>query len=393
MVCDSALAWALTLFLAWWLGEWLCGFKMPRILTYSLVGLVAGQGLHWIHGTSAHWGREVADIAVGLALFEIGFRFNPKWLLSNRWVLALGLTESIVTYVAVFLCGLAANLNSVHASVGASLCVATSPISVLRVTRELQSTGQVTNLVLTLSAINAMIALLLFKVSVGVGISMVAEGPPAVPGTILLVVLSSIHLAILAAFVFRGIRWTTKMPHDSVAFTIAIYVALVTILSDALRLSPALSSLVLGISFRAMNIKVTGKYQDFGSFGRFCTLVLFVFVASGIQFAPAIAGMAVGVAMMAARAVVKIGACLIFASPLGIRIQQGGLVGIALMPVSVFGLMLLEQSSQYGVDWLEQLPWFTALALCLEVLGPIATRIAIEWSGEGEPSLVNGRGA
>jgi Kef-type K+ transport system membrane component KefB len=382
MPVENPLSWMCAMLIAWFCGEWWLRWGSPRVLTYSIIGLVLGPGLHWIDPVAIPQGRYITDFAMGLALFEIGFRLNPSWLARNRWVIVTSIGESIATYVAVFGCGIVANLSLLQSSILASLCVATSPISVLRVTRDAQSSGQVTNLILTMSALNSLAAILLFKGSVGIGLHSTSDNNIPLRGAVLFIVLSSIGLAILAAMVFAIVRKWIVMPQDSVAFTIALYVGCVTFAADWARLSPALATIVLGIAFRSLDIKITGKYQDFGSLGRFGTIFLYLYVSAGISFLAAWQGLYLGLFVVLVRAAAKIGMCTFMAKPLGATTRKGFLAGLGLMPVSVFGLIVLEQANQLGMPRFGIFPQFASIALCLEILGPLATSLAIRWSGE-----------
>ena len=99
----QSLAWPLVLLAAWFLGElaherW----RIPRVSTYVAVGLLGGlvnlpglttdiQGLPFL-----------ANVALSLVLFELGYRINLRWFRHNPWVLAVGLVESALTFGLVY---------------------------------------------------------------------------------------------------------------------------------------------------------------------------------------------------------------------------------------------------------------------------------------------------
>jgi Kef-type K+ transport system membrane component KefB len=382
MVLDSSLAWPFCLLLAWIAGEWLSHVRLPRIITYSLCGLACGPALGWLAVKDLPQGRLLADAAMGLLLFEIGYRLNPMWMVRNHWVLITSLIESSLTFLAVFACCMAFDFYWVQATMLASLCMATSPAAVLRVTRDAQSSGQVTNLVLTLSAMNCFFSILAFNAATGVAMQTVSLSAAAAPGTVLMIVSASMALACLGALLFSMVLRLCSLPNESIPFTIALFVACMTVLIDALRLSPALAMLCLGVAFRFLKIKITGRYQDFGSLGRFFTLFLFVFISAAIDLEVAWSGLGFGLLIVLVRGAIKIGVCAYFATLLGTSRRKGALAGLALMPVSAFALMLLEQARHLGINILGSFPPVVAIALLLEILGPIATRVAITQSAE-----------
>ena len=65
------------------------------------------------------------------------------------------------------------------------------------------------------------------------------------------------------------------------------------------------------------------------------------------------------------------------------------MTGLALMPISVFVILLLEQTRYLGVDLLDQLAPLAAVTLVLELLGPIATQWALRRAGETQETRPN----
>ena len=55
------------------------------------------------------------------------------------------------------------------------------------------------------------------------------------------------------------------------------------------------------------------------------------------------------------------------------------------MPLSVFAILLLEQTRHLGIGLVEQLAGVAAMVLLLEVLGPVATQWALRRAGEAHP--------
>jgi NhaP-type Na+/H+ or K+/H+ antiporter len=106
-------------------------------------------------------------MAFGLILFEFGYRINLHWLRINPWIAVSGLAESAATFGVVYLISHLTGMPPLTSLLLASLAMSTSPAGVLRVINEEDSSGQVTERVLHLVAINSVIALFVFKVVVG----------------------------------------------------------------------------------------------------------------------------------------------------------------------------------------------------------------------------------
>ena len=161
-------AWPLMLLTAWLAGEWLYRrWRLPRVCAYGVIGLVlSGTGLSRGLGPHEALGF-LANVALSLSLFELGYRVNPRWFRHNPWVLAAALAQALATFAAVFWVAGRFDLPVDHRLVLAALCAATSPAAVMRVTHELRSAGQVTERLLHLCAVNCLVAVLLLKLVVG----------------------------------------------------------------------------------------------------------------------------------------------------------------------------------------------------------------------------------
>ncbi len=132
----TSLAWPFAIAIAWIAGEFGQRWTgLPRISFYGLVGFALASP------SSASCRRRpatgavpvLADVAFGLILFELGYRINLRWLRTNPWIGISGLVESLATFVAVYLIALAFGTPQLTALMLASLSMATSPATVVRV--------------------------------------------------------------------------------------------------------------------------------------------------------------------------------------------------------------------------------------------------------------------
>ena len=166
------IVWPLMLLAAWLAGEWLYGrWQLPRVCAYGAVGLLIG-GIGLSQGVASRETQGfMANVALSLTLFELGYRVNPRWFRHNPWVLIAGVVQSLLAFGAVFWVAGLFGVSIDQRLVLAALCVATSPAAVMRVTHELRSAGQVTERLLHLCALNCLIAVLLLKMVVATGTS------------------------------------------------------------------------------------------------------------------------------------------------------------------------------------------------------------------------------
>ena len=141
----QTIAWPAVLLLAWFLAEHLHErWHVPRVTSYVAVGLL-GSLLNLPGFTSELAALPfLANVALSLVLFELGYRINVRWFGHNPWVLALGIVESLITFGAVYAATGWFDLPQDHRLIIAALSISASPAGVVRVANELRSAGQAT---------------------------------------------------------------------------------------------------------------------------------------------------------------------------------------------------------------------------------------------------------
>ncbi|MDF6804883.1 cation:proton antiporter, partial [Escherichia coli] len=131
-------------------GAALCGefaraaLKLPRIVGYAAAGLVAGVlGRPLIDTDMLDQTHILIEMALALALFELGHRLSFEWLRANRWLLLTSGFESLLTWgLVTWVLQLFGVTASVAVAAGA-IAVATSPTVLLQLKNELRAEGQV----------------------------------------------------------------------------------------------------------------------------------------------------------------------------------------------------------------------------------------------------------
>ena len=379
-------AWPLMLLAAWLAGEWLARrWHAPRVCAYGVVGL-ALSGLGVSQGVASHAALGLlANMALALTLFELGYRINPRWLLRNPWLLVAGVAQGLLTFAAVLWIGGQFGLALDQRLVLASLCVATSPAAVMRVTHELRSAGQVTERLLHLCALNCLLAVLLFKGVVGYWhLQTSGDVGKAAFNSIYVIVLSGVAGAALGVVAPALNRLATSSQSTTVTF--AMCVLLLTGISQSLQLSPLLAALAFGAVARERRIKLSHAQRNFGVLGDVLSAFLFVFIGSLLSWSGLLGSLLLGAAVLAARSSVHTLVNLGIARVSGTTFRKGALTGLALMPMSAFAVLLLEESRRYGFALArDSLPVIVGLLVLLEVIAPWVTQRALLWAGEAQP--------
>ena len=380
------IAWPLMLLAAWLAGEWLYRrWQVPRVCAYGAVGLLLG-GVGLSQGVASRETQGfMANVALSLTLFELGYRVNQRWFRHNPWVLIAGIAQALLTFGTVFWVSGLFGVAIDHRLVLAALCVATSPAAVMRVTHELRSAGQVTERLLHLCALNCLIAVLLLKMVVGYWhLETSGDLGKAAFDSIYVIALSLVAGAAFGVVAPLLNRLATSSQATTVTFAIAVL--LLTGVAQSLHLSSLLAALAFGAIARERRIMLSHAQRNFGALGDVLTVFLFVFVGSLLSWSGLLASLLLGIAVLLARTVSHTLVNLSLARVSGTTFRKGALTGLALMPMSVFALLLLEESRAYGFDLaIESLPVIIGLLILLEVLGPLATQRALVLAREAHP--------
>ena len=133
----------------------------PRMLGYTMVGLVAGWvgfgDLPWpLQGSSAL----LLELAVGASLLLAASQVSLPWLLRQPWLLLQSLGESLLTLVVVTAALLALGWGWAVALAVGVISMAASPAVLLRIADDLRASGAVTDRSLLLATISTLLALL-----------------------------------------------------------------------------------------------------------------------------------------------------------------------------------------------------------------------------------------
>jgi Kef-type K+ transport system membrane component KefB len=382
----TSLAWPFSITVAWLVGEFGQRWTgLPRISFYGVAGFVLAApqlGVLPRPDTAAGPALLLADVAFGLVLFELGYRINLRWLRTNPWIGAAGLTEALLTFGAVLCVARALGAPEINALMLASLSMATSPATLVRVINEQRSSGQVTERALHLCALNCVLAVFAFNASVGLWIFRTFEDVgDALWNSLVVLAVSAFTGAVFGLVVPALLRALGKMAQDgTVAFALAV-ILLVSI-TFTLGLSPVVAALAFGLMARHRRVAFSQTQRNFGALGELLTVVLFVFVASTLDWQKVWAGGALAVALVVARLATKTLGVMAFAHLSGISWRKGALTGVALVPLSVFVILLIEHARLAGVQVVEELRAVAAVTMLLEVFGPILLQRALVWARE-----------
>lgn len=384
LVVLTGVAWPAALTIAWLAGEaahrWL---GLPRVSSYGIAGFVmaSSQG-GFLNSQGGGSVALLADFAFALILFELGYRINLRWLRVNPWMGLASVTEALGTFVVVFGIAQAFGLAQLPSLLLASLTMSTSPAAVVRVVNEMRCSGQVTERLLHLTALNCVLTLLFFKVILAYWV-MSSNGSifVALWSTIVVLLVSTALGTMFGVAVPSLLRRIAPVNH-STTIAFALSILLLTALTHFLKFSPLLAALAFGLVSRHRRVSLTQTQRNFGSLGDILTVLLFAFTTSLLDWRQMTAGIGLALAVVVARTLVKTGAATLLARASGTTWRKGALTGLAMTPLSVFALALLEETRYLNLNFLGTVSGMAAVILLLEIVGPIVTQRALIWAGE-----------
>ena len=360
---------------------------LPAITGYIATGFILGPGvLGFVDTATLGDARLLAEFSIGLIVFDLGRRLDLGWARHDRWLLPMGLAESVLSFVAMFALLHYAGVATLEAAVAAMIGVATAPAVVLLVANELKADGPVTRRMLWHVALNNIVAaigvtMLLPFIEAsqsGSALDPIARAAWLIAGSFLLGYVAFLVMVLLG-------RWLGKSPVPQ--FVLAVGMVVATVGAAQLgRLSVLLALLVLGACARNLDRRHRLVDVEFGRAAHLFFVALFVL--TGATLAPhqfgAIAW--VGLAFVVARGVGKAIALHVLAWPAHVSLRQAGTLALALTPMAGLAIGMTRPIYDVAPEFGARLTAIVVSGIAiLHFLGPVATRFALIRAGEGEP--------
>lgn len=361
--------------------------KLPRITGFVAAGLVLGPSvLDLIDATLFSSLRIFIDISLGLILFELGRRLDLGWLKRDRWLAASGLAESALSFLLVLVTLRVLGVEPLFAVTAAAIAMVTSPAVIMLVVHDERAQGPLTERLLTLTAINNVLAFLVMTLLLGfvhaqhAGNWINALAHP-------LYLLSGSLLAGLVAFrvMLLLARWLPK--REDVQFVLIVGTVVVLVgAANALKLSVLLGLLALGVFTRNLDSRRDVLGVEFGPGGQFFFVLLFVLAGAGIELTDIALGGAIGLALVLARLAGKLVGLAVFAPLSGLDLRRAAWLAVGMSPISGVALVMLHGTGAHYPEFGARLAATVSAAIVLlEILGPLATQWALKRAGETAP--------
>ena len=385
---DAILLAALTLVSAALAGEGLFKFfGWPRIIGYSLIGMIAGAMGFAIQAGTLVRDRSafaiVFDMGMALLLFEVGGRVNLSWLRANPWLLATSIAEAVLTFIAVTVLIISLGYDATLATAAAIIMVATSPAVVMRVTAEFKAQGQLSERLLLLAALSTVYAVVAQKFLLGWLHHAYGHNLWAALLHPLYVFGGSALLAFVLAWAVALFEPHIDLRDEHASLLVLGLLLLMIALLRAFELPVLLTPLLAGMWLRHRAARPLVWPRHFGSVGGVLVLLLFVITGMSLSWSSVLGGGVVALAIVAVRSLAKISVLVLLGRPSGLSMRQSFALGVALCPMSGVAFALTAEIAarypEFGATLAAMV--FSTIAI-LELLGPLAVKWSLRRSGE-----------
>lgn len=364
--------------------------RLPRVTGYVVAGILLGPEASGVLSADMLFDlRLLIDLAIGIVVVELGFRLNLDWLRRNRWLPVAALAESALCFVAIFATLLAFGFRPLLAAMAAAIGTATSPAVITLVASDLRAEGQVTERMMLFTAVNtvfAYVAVLLLlpflHIEQGRALTTALLHPIyAFGGSLLLGWLACRLLLALAG-------WLGK--REDRQFVLLVATVVLTIgTAHTLNLSVPLALIALGVLARNRDRRHVLLPLRFGPAGQLFYVILFVLTGAGLEFrAFGIAAAAAVAAFILVRFLGKAIAVLLAAPSTGLGLRPAGWLSAALLPLSGQAVIMVRDTVSLFPSFGRELAAVVLSAVViLELIGPIATQLALKRAGEARPDF------
>lgn len=361
--------------------------RLPRLVGYVLAGLAMGPSvLAWVPPSINGDLRPLVLLGLGLLLFELGSRVDLRWLRHNPMLIGSSLVESGLTFAATYLFLGWFDLAVATRVAVAAIAVATSPSVVMRIVAENNARGQMTERLMLMTALNSLYSILLLKVSVGLvhfyrntGLLQAIAHPAYIFFGSLLLAAALAYGMHLASF--------SHLKRESERFALVIAVVLLgTTLAERLGLSVPLTLLGGGMILRSLSQRLHLFPEHFGAAGALLVIVLFTLTGVALDPRHIVAGGLMSIGLLLIRGLAKYVGAYVSAGYGGLAPKKAAWLGVALLPMSSLAVLQAHDVAGLYADFGgDVLAIVLGAVLIMELLGPVATQIALRRTGEAMP--------
>lgn len=374
---------------------------VSEVIVFITIGIVIGPEVLGIVGTDQLAGLDpLISVALGAIVFGIGERLELPVLRQIRSTLTpIAVLEVALVFVLSFVGLLAVGLDVSTAYLLAAIALSTSPTTLVAVIAQRGARGRFTDHLLSATALDNLASAVLF--GLGLPIVLAAQTPGAGQGAAAFaqLVVSSLLIGGLAAFLLRRFMGTVHRPGERLLFVLVMLIATVAV-SRYVGAPVVISTLIAGAGLANDGRDTRPMFAALRTLDAPIFLVFFVVAGAGVHLDELAAVGVVGVVFIVTRMVGKLAGGWIGAELTrpGRRAQWGPWIGAGLTPFAGMAIGLaaftLDRATQAGLDQLgtEVSAIVLGSVVVFELIGPVAVGRALDRVGDSGADAVDGAG-
>lgn len=359
--------------------------RLPAITGHILSGLIIGpSGLKLLNQQLIDEADLFIQLALGLALFDIGRRVDLRWLRREKALFITALLAGGATFAGLLAWLTLSGFSLSAASLLSAIGMATSPVVLLELVRNTRAEGQVTERMVACTGLNNLLSLTAFTLALSFTHFSSGHGVEAFILQPAWLLFGSALLGVAAGLLaIRLNAWLGGHQREAQMVLMFGLIALVVGLSGMLQLLPALALLVFGLATRNQEHGYTVAEPGLASRSSFFFVAFFV--AAGTQLMPLHLATfwPAAVGFVALRSLLAAGSWWMAARRNGLPPRHGALLGLGLLPMSGSAVTLMMMGALTLPSGAAEFSGFMLSVLCLtELLGPVVTRFALRSAQE-----------
>ena len=256
--------------------------KLPNVIAYLVVGIIIGPSLiNLIPGEFITRTSFISDVALVLVAFTAGefFKINEIKKSIGK-AIAITAIECVATFALIFvLCFFAFRLDAPFSLVLAALASATAPTSTIMTIKQTESKGHYVTTLLEVLAIDGVIALLLYTISISIFVG-VADGN-ALSFADIAWPLAKMLICLLIGIIFGfalGFLISSKRTTDNRLIIVIAVLLLFCGICSLLGQSPLLGGIAIGAVYTNLSKK---EEKIFAQINYFMPPIMLIFFVRG----------------------------------------------------------------------------------------------------------------
>ncbi len=367
--------------------------RVPEVTGYILAGVAVGPSvLSWVSPANLEALEIFSEVALGLILFSIGSIFELRRVReAGAAVLQVTAAESILAAFLVSSVMLMLGQGWQVALLLGAIAMATAPASTLMVIRERNGAGPLTETLTSVVGINNIFCLTAFAmVGAAIDVSRAAGGEILMTlyqsfYPLIWQLVGSVALGFLVGLLLSA--WATRVTeHGELLILLAGCVLLCVGAAMLLELSTLVASLAVGATMANLSAQTRRVLETLSRSDPPFYAIFFVIAGADLNLSLVGSLGVLGLVYVVARAAGKVVGARIGCRQAGLGPTVQRYLGLALLAQAGLAIGLTLNVDKRYPEFAPEITTVVLAAVTIsEILGPIATRIAIDRSGEARP--------